>query len=123
MDFLSTHQATQQSVHDFFMTFLNRARFLPEYINDQKLLMEHYVDMLRKEIHEFISVKDWKNMGKLMNAALEREQETKKREQSPPKRRIEQGRSSSKKFKSNEQSIQVSGAKDTHSVPILENSI
>ncbi|GKB12074.1 putative reverse transcriptase domain-containing protein [Tanacetum coccineum] len=62
-------------------------------------------------------------MGKLMNAALEREQETKKCEQSPPKRRIEQGRSSSKKFKSNEQSIQVSGAKDTHSVPIMENSI
>ncbi|GJT51334.1 putative reverse transcriptase domain-containing protein [Tanacetum coccineum] len=41
-------------------------------------------------------------MDELMNAALEREQETKKRERSPPKRRIEQGDSSSKKFKSNE---------------------
>ncbi|GJV53179.1 reverse transcriptase domain-containing protein [Tanacetum coccineum] len=55
-----------------------------------------------KEIHEFVSVKDWKNMDELMNAALEREQETKKCERSPPKRRIEQGGSSSKKFKSNE---------------------
>nr|GEX66798.1 hypothetical protein [Tanacetum cinerariifolium] len=78
-DFLSTHHATQKSVHDFSMTFLDRARFLPKYINDQKLLMEHYVDMLRKEIHEFILAKDWKNMDELMNAALEREQETKKR--------------------------------------------
>ncbi|GJY21321.1 putative nucleotidyltransferase, ribonuclease H [Tanacetum coccineum] len=101
-DFLSTHQATQQSVHDFSMTFLDRSRFLPEYINDQKLLMNRYVDMLRKEIREFVSAKDWKNMDELMNAALEREQETKKHERSPPKRRIEQGGSSSKKFKSNE---------------------
>ncbi|GJT56404.1 putative ribonuclease H-like domain-containing protein [Tanacetum coccineum] len=100
--FLNTHQATQQSVHDFSMTFLDRSLFLPEYINDQKLLMNHYVDMLRKEIREFVSAKDWKNMDKLINAALEREQETKKRERSPPKRRIEQGGSSSKKFKSNE---------------------
>ncbi|GKA38096.1 reverse transcriptase domain-containing protein [Tanacetum coccineum] len=79
-------------MHDFFMTFLN----------DQKLLMEHYVDMLRKEIREFISSKDWKNMDELINAALEREQETKKHERSPPKRRIEHGGSSSKNFKSNE---------------------
>ncbi|GJU46097.1 putative reverse transcriptase domain-containing protein [Tanacetum coccineum] len=59
-DFLSTHQAMQQSVHDFSMTFLDRAP------------------------------KDWKNMDELINAALEREQETKKRERSPLKRRIEQ---------------------------------
>ncbi|GKD06142.1 hypothetical protein Tco_1181116, partial [Tanacetum coccineum] len=52
-DFLNTHQATQQPVHDFSMTFLDRAQ-------------------------------------------------TKKREQSPPKRRIDQGGSSNKKFKSNE---------------------
>ncbi|GKD87100.1 hypothetical protein Tco_1358254 [Tanacetum coccineum] len=76
--------------------------YIPEYVNDQKLLMNHYVDMLKKEIHEFVLAKDWKNMDELMNAALEREQETKKRERSPSKRRIEQGGSSSKKFKSNE---------------------
>ncbi|GJT32339.1 putative reverse transcriptase domain-containing protein [Tanacetum coccineum] len=81
---------------------LKEAHFLLEYINDQKLLMNHYVDMLRKEIRKFISAKDWKNMDELMNAALEREQKTKKRERSPPKRRTEQGGSSSKKFKSNE---------------------
>ncbi|GKE15698.1 putative gag-pol polyprotein, partial [Tanacetum coccineum] len=69
---------------------------------DQKLLMNRYVDMLRKEIREFVSAKDWKNIDELMNAALEQEQETKKHERSPPKRRIEQGGSSSKKFKSNE---------------------
>ncbi|GJV81072.1 reverse transcriptase domain-containing protein [Tanacetum coccineum] len=91
-DFLSTHQATQQSVHDFSMTFLNRAP------------------------------KDWKNMDELMNAALEREQETKKHERSPLKRRIEQGGSSSKKFKSNETYPRF-GGKDTHSVPIVENYI
>ncbi|GKD58836.1 putative nucleotidyltransferase, ribonuclease H, partial [Tanacetum coccineum] len=78
------------------------ARFLPKYVNDQKLLMNHYVDMLKKEIHEFISAKDWKNMDELMNAALEQEQETKKRERSPSKRRIEQVGSSSKKLMSNE---------------------
>ncbi|GJV54570.1 reverse transcriptase domain-containing protein [Tanacetum coccineum] len=48
-DFLNTHQATQQSVHDFSITFLDRVHFLPEYINDQKLLMNHYFDMLKKE--------------------------------------------------------------------------
>ncbi|GJR59979.1 putative reverse transcriptase domain-containing protein [Tanacetum coccineum] len=101
-DFLSTHQATQQLVHDFSMIFLDRACFLPEYVNDQKLLMSHYVDMLKKEICEFVSAKDWKNMDELMNAALEQEKETKKCERSPPKRRIDQGGSSSKKFKSNE---------------------
>ncbi|GKB85997.1 putative ribonuclease H-like domain-containing protein, partial [Tanacetum coccineum] len=121
-DFLSTHQATQQPVHDFSMTFLDRVHFLPEYVNDQKLLMNHYVDMLKKEIREFVSAKDWKNMDELMNAALEREQETKKHEQSPSKRRIKQGvllvRSSSLM-----KPIQGSGGKDTHSVPIMENSI
>ncbi|GJV55273.1 putative reverse transcriptase domain-containing protein [Tanacetum coccineum] len=64
--------------------------------------MNNYVDMLKKEIREFVSAKDWKNIDELMNAALEREQETKKCERSPSKRRIEQGGSSSKKFKSNE---------------------
>ncbi|GKB75784.1 hypothetical protein Tco_0942679 [Tanacetum coccineum] len=64
--------------------------------------MNHYVDMIMKEIREFISAKDWKNMDELMNATLEREQETKKRKRSSPKRRTEQGGSSSKKFKSNE---------------------
>ncbi|GKB49594.1 putative reverse transcriptase domain-containing protein [Tanacetum coccineum] len=121
-DFLSTQQATQQSMHDFSMTFFDRARFLPEYVNDQKLIMNHYVNMLRKEIREFISAKDWKNMDELMNAALEREQETKKREWSPPKRRIEQGGSLSNKFKSNETYSRF-GGKDTHSVPIVEDSI
>ncbi|GJT75499.1 reverse transcriptase domain-containing protein [Tanacetum coccineum] len=103
-NFLSTHQATQQSVHEFSMTFLDRSCFLPEYINDQKLLMNHYVEMLRKEI------------------PLEQEQETKKRERSPLKRRIEQGGSSSKKYKSNKTYPRF-GEKDTHSVPIVENSI
>ncbi|GKF49097.1 hypothetical protein Tco_0142348, partial [Tanacetum coccineum] len=56
----------------------------------------------KMEIREFVLAKDWKNMDELMNAALEREQETKKHERSPPKRRIKQGGSSSKKFKSNE---------------------
>nr|GEW51067.1 putative reverse transcriptase domain-containing protein [Tanacetum cinerariifolium] len=51
--------------------FLQKARFLPKYVNDQKLLMNHYVDMLKKEIREFILAKDWKNMDELMNAALE----------------------------------------------------
>ncbi|GJR29939.1 reverse transcriptase domain-containing protein [Tanacetum coccineum] len=41
-------------------------------------------------------------MDELINAALEREQETKKHERSPSKKRIEQGGSSSKKLKSNE---------------------
>ncbi|GJT51305.1 hypothetical protein Tco_0977462, partial [Tanacetum coccineum] len=90
------------SWNEFKELFLQKARFLLEYINDQKLLMNHYVDMLRKEIRKFISAKDWKNMDELMNATLEREQETKKRERSSPKRRTEQGGSSSKKFKSNE---------------------
>nr|GEV14366.1 ribonuclease H-like domain-containing protein [Tanacetum cinerariifolium] len=94
MDFLSTHQAMQQHVHDFSMTFLDKARFLPEYVNDQKLLMNDYVDMLKKDIREFVSAKDWKNMDELMNAALEREQETKKCERSLPKRRIKHGGSS-----------------------------
>ncbi|GJV98970.1 reverse transcriptase domain-containing protein [Tanacetum coccineum] len=94
--------ARNLSWNEFKELFLQKARFLPKYINDQKMLMEHYVDMLRMEIREFISAKDWKNMDELMNAALEQEQETKKHERSPPKRRIEQGGSSSKKFMSNE---------------------
>ncbi|GJR08676.1 hypothetical protein Tco_0791328 [Tanacetum coccineum] len=87
---------------NFSWNEFKEARFLPKYINDQKFLMNHYVDMLRKEIRELSLSKDWKNMDKLMNAALEREQETKKRERSPPKRKIEQGGYSSKMFKSNE---------------------
>ncbi|PWA99583.1 zinc finger, CCHC-type, Retrotransposon gag domain protein [Artemisia annua] len=100
-DFLGTHQTTE-SVHDFNMTFLDRAHFLPEYANDERLLMKHYVDMLRKDIRQFISARDWKNMDQLMNAALEREHETKKEEEIPPKRKIEQASSSRKKVKPNE---------------------
>ncbi|GJW22348.1 hypothetical protein Tco_0032970 [Tanacetum coccineum] len=57
-DFLSTHQ-TIELVHDFSMMFLDRVRFLPEYVKDKKLLMNHYVDMLKKEFRNFISAKDW----------------------------------------------------------------
>nr|GEY05911.1 reverse transcriptase domain-containing protein [Tanacetum cinerariifolium] len=91
-DFFSTHQATQQPVHDFSMTFLDRACFLPEYVNDQNLLMNHYVNMLKKEICKFISANDWKNIDELMNAALEREQETKKHERPPPPPRQQEPR-------------------------------
>ncbi|GKA45317.1 hypothetical protein Tco_0738113 [Tanacetum coccineum] len=70
--------------------YFGMGTFSTGYINGQKLLMNHYVDMLKKEIHKFILAKDWKNMDELINAALEREQETKKRERSPLKRRIEQ---------------------------------
>lgn len=61
--------------------------------------MNHYVDILRKDICEFVLAKDWKNVDELMNAALEHEQETKKRESSPPKSKIEHGGSLSKKLK------------------------
>ncbi|GJY75449.1 putative reverse transcriptase domain-containing protein, partial [Tanacetum coccineum] len=108
--------------HRWIQDVEGAVHFLPEYINDQKLLMNHYVDMLKKEIREFVSAKDWKNMDELMNATLEREQEIKKRKQALPKRRIEQGGSSSKKFNSNETYPRF-GGKDTHSVPIVENSI
>ncbi|GJT17806.1 hypothetical protein Tco_0876512 [Tanacetum coccineum] len=57
---------------DFSMAFLDMACFLPEYVNDKKLLINHYVDMLKKVIREFVSANDWKNMDELMNAALER---------------------------------------------------
>ncbi|GJU59698.1 putative reverse transcriptase domain-containing protein [Tanacetum coccineum] len=62
--------ARNMSWNEFKELFLQKSRFLPEYINDQKLLMNHYVNMLRKEICEFVSVKDWKNIDELMNAAL-----------------------------------------------------
>ncbi|GKA24396.1 putative reverse transcriptase domain-containing protein, partial [Tanacetum coccineum] len=75
-----------------------KACFLPEYVKDQKLLMNHYVYMLKKEIYEFISAKDWKNMDERMNAALEQEQETKKKERLPLKRKIEHDGPSNKRF-------------------------
>ncbi|GKB36722.1 hypothetical protein Tco_0881664 [Tanacetum coccineum] len=148
-DFLNTHHVTHESVHDFSMTFLDKARFLPGYVNDQKLLMNHYVDMHRKEIHKFVSankelnqvikskLKAWiitlfiiniyeiVGMAKGKNGStlitrfeLQRHIEEFimkdeavvllvvikhcERERSPPKIRIEQGGSSSKKLKSNE---------------------
>ncbi|PWA69508.1 reverse transcriptase domain-containing protein [Artemisia annua] len=95
-DFLQTKQTTE-SVRDFTMTFLDRARFLTEYASDERLLMNHYVDMLRKDIRQFISAKDWKNIEELTNAALERERESTVDEEVPPKRKVEQGSSSRKK--------------------------
>nr|GEW45299.1 putative reverse transcriptase domain-containing protein [Tanacetum cinerariifolium] len=87
-----------------------------------KFLMNHYVDMIKKEIRKFVLAKDWKSMDELMNAALEREQETKKCERSPPKKGLNRVvllvRSSSLI-----KSIQGSGGNDTHIVPIVENSI
>ncbi|GJR90658.1 hypothetical protein Tco_0214669 [Tanacetum coccineum] len=94
----------------FSMTFLDKACFLPEYVKDQKLLINHYVDMLKKEIREFISAKDCKNMNELMNAALEREQETKKMERLPLKRETEQGGPFKKRLKPSE-SYPISGGK------------
>ncbi|GKC66142.1 zinc finger, CCHC-type, retrotransposon gag domain protein [Tanacetum coccineum] len=78
--------------------------FLQKFSPQAKLknIRRDFLSTHQKEIQEFISTKDWKNMDELMNAALEREQETKKRERSPPKRRIKHGGSSNKKFKSNE---------------------
>ncbi|GJS99980.1 putative nucleotidyltransferase, ribonuclease H [Tanacetum coccineum] len=93
-DFLSTHQETQQSVHDFSMTFLDRARFLPEYINDQKLLMEHYSE----------------NKGPRNVSGLHRKEGL--------NRVVLLVRSSSLM-----KPIQGSRGKYTHSVPIVENSI
>ncbi|PWA53334.1 reverse transcriptase domain-containing protein [Artemisia annua] len=68
-----------------------------------------------------ISVKDWKNMDQLMNAALEREQETKKEEEIPPKRKMEQASSSRKKVKPNE-AYPSTGVGVFHSVRIVKGS-
>ncbi|GJW44619.1 hypothetical protein Tco_0073418 [Tanacetum coccineum] len=51
-----------------------------------------------KNIHLDFLTKDWKNMDELMNAALEREQETKKKERSPLKRKIEHDGPSNKRL-------------------------
>ncbi|GJS07631.1 hypothetical protein Tco_0364427 [Tanacetum coccineum] len=96
-DFLSTPQ-TYQSIHDFTMTFLDRTRFCPEYFGNEKMLMEHYVDMLKKEIREFISARNWKNFDEVMNAALEYEQDTKKGvNRTYLKRRVDQSGPSAKR--------------------------
>ncbi|GJR05018.1 hypothetical protein Tco_0528002 [Tanacetum coccineum] len=52
------------------MTFLVCARFCPEYVKDEKLLMEHYIDMLKKDIRKFISAKNWKNLDELIDKEL-----------------------------------------------------
>ncbi|GJX40206.1 putative reverse transcriptase domain-containing protein [Tanacetum coccineum] len=73
-------------------------RFCPEYVGNEKMLIEHYVDMLKKEIHEFISARNWNNFDEVMNAALEHEQETKKGvNRTSPKRRVDQSGPSAKR--------------------------
>nr|GEV57037.1 reverse transcriptase domain-containing protein [Tanacetum cinerariifolium] len=77
---------------------VRRARFCIEYIRNEKMLMEHYVDMLKKEIREFISARNWKNFDEVMNAALERKQETKKgANKTSPKKRIDPSGPSAKR--------------------------
>jgi hypothetical protein len=48
IEFLKMHQKTE-TVSEFTGLFMDRARFCPEYANDEKKLMEDYREMLRKD--------------------------------------------------------------------------
>lgn len=58
-EFLVMHQTTQ-SVSEFTSMFVDRARG-PEYMDDEKRLMEHYRELLKKETREFISTKNYQS--------------------------------------------------------------
>ncbi|GJZ69484.1 reverse transcriptase domain-containing protein [Tanacetum coccineum] len=102
----------------FYVT--NKFKMLRERLI--QLLMNHYVDMLKKEIREFISSNDLKNMDEIMMQPWNEN----KRPRNVSSLYRKEGlirvfllvRSSSLM-----KPIQGSGGKDTHIVPIVENSI
>ncbi|GJU10187.1 hypothetical protein Tco_1132583 [Tanacetum coccineum] len=74
-----------KTVGKFTGWFMDRARFLPEYANDDKKLTKHYKEMLRKDIREFLGTYNYRNFNELMHATLDREHETMRDVPSPQK--------------------------------------
>ncbi|GJW60993.1 zinc finger, CCHC-type, retrotransposon gag domain protein, partial [Tanacetum coccineum] len=74
-----------ETVGEFTGWFMDRARFLPEYANDDKKLTKHYKEMLRKDIREFLGTYNYRNFNELMHATLDREHETMRDVLSPQK--------------------------------------
>ena len=95
-DFLSMHQTTE-SVSEFTGKFIDRARFNPDYVGNEKRMMEHYMALLRKDIREFVSMRSYQKFQELTNAALDREQETMKDVPSFSRRRNDQEDSPAKR--------------------------
>ncbi|GKF90276.1 hypothetical protein Tco_0264239, partial [Tanacetum coccineum] len=61
------------------------ARFCMEYLENEKRLMKHYCDLLKKDIRGFILAKNWKVFDELVEAAMEQELVTKKSDRLLPK--------------------------------------
>ncbi|PWA85904.1 Retrotransposon gag protein [Artemisia annua] len=80
-EFLKMNQTTE-TVSEFTGLFMDRARFCPEYVKDEGKLMEQYKEALRMDIREFVATHTYRNLSELVNAALDREQETQRNEPS-----------------------------------------
>lgn len=92
---------TNESVNELAGICLDRARFCPEYMENPKRLMNHFHEVLKKKIREFVNPDRWTKFEEFINGARNREIETKREDDdSSFKRKVEQAGGSTKRFKS-----------------------
>lgn len=67
-----------ESVNELTGNFLDKARFCSEYMENEKRLMDHYHEFLRKEIWEFVKLDCWRRFEELVIEARSSKIETKR---------------------------------------------
>ncbi|XP_071691902.1 uncharacterized protein [Rutidosis leptorrhynchoides] len=68
-----------KSVTEFNAEFNDKSQFCPDFVSSPKLMMDHYHEKLNPEISEFIDKSTYKTLAEMMNRALVREHELRKK--------------------------------------------
>ncbi|XP_071726824.1 uncharacterized protein [Rutidosis leptorrhynchoides] len=77
-EFINIEHGTK-SVTEFNAEFNDKSRFCPDFVASPKLLLDHYHEKLNPEISKFIDKGTYKTLAEMMNRALSREIEIKKK--------------------------------------------
>ena len=72
-EFMALQQATTESVSDLNAKFMEMLSFCPTFAGDEAWLVSRYIDILRTEIREFVSMQDFATLADVMGAARRRE--------------------------------------------------
>lgn len=97
-EFLLINQG-ELSIAEYSGLFLDKSKFCPEYVQNPKLLCEHYHLHLRDEVREFVDPEIYNTLEKMINRALSREKDRAKIVEASRKRKLEFSSSPQKPLK------------------------
>lgn len=108
-DFLHMSQ-TNETVTELAGVYLEKARFLPEYVGNQKMLISHFHEILKKDIRQFCHPNKCLRFEDYVNEARSREIELGRDDENLLKRKAEQPSGTFKKFRQGGGNVKGSGS-------------